>query len=292
MINRTYLQSNNAQLKLGLIGAGIQASRTPAMHEREAAAHGLECHYQLIDLETLGLAADRLPDLVEEAERSGFAGLNVTHPCKQLVLPVLTDISADAETIGAVNTVVFSDGRRFGHNTDWLGFREGFRRRLPGVSLERVVQLGAGGAGAATAYALMKMGARHLDVFDPDQRRCHALVDRYSDAFGQGRIGIATNIEAGLARADGLVHATPIGMKSHPGLPLSSALLRSGLWVAEIVYFPLETELLSAARAAGCRTLDGSEMAVYQAIEAFRLFTGMEADPERMHRHFLAQAPN
>ena len=167
-----------------------------------------------------------------------------------------------------------------------------FSAAYPAFLLERVVQLGAGGAGAATAYALMKMVGGDPDIVDPDRRRCLALVDRYIEAFGPGRISLATNIEASLAVADGLVHATPTGMKSHPGLPIPGSLLRSSLWVAEIVYFPLETELLSAARGAGCRTLDGSGMAVYQAIEAFRLFAGMEADPERMHRHFIAQAPN
>lgn len=259
------------------------------MHEREAAEHGLICEYRLIDLETPGLSADALPQILGEAERSGFAGLNITHPCKQSVLPLLTDIYADAGLMGAVNTVVFFEGRRFGHNTDWLGFRDGFLRGLRGVSLERVVQLGAGGAGAATAYALLKMGAGHLELVDPDETRCQALVDRYCAAFGSGRISVAKDIEASLAVADGLVHATPTGMKSYPGLPLPGALLRSNLWVAEIVYFPLETELLRAARAAGCRTLDGSGMAVHQAIEAFRLFTGLEADPERMHQHFLSQ---
>ncbi len=259
------------------------------MHEREAAEQGLLCEYRLIDLETLGLEADALPQILEEAERSGFAGLNITHPCKQSVLPLLTDISADAGLMGAVNTVVFFEGRRFGHNTDWLGFRDGFLSGLRGVSLERVVQLGAGGGGAATAYALLKMGAGRIDLVDPDQGRCELLVDRYSAAFGPGLISVVTDIEASLAAADGLVHATPTGMKSHPGMPLPGALLHSRLWVAEIVYFPLETELLRAARTAGCRTLDGSGMAVHQAIEAFRLFTGLEADPERMHQHFLSQ---
>lgn len=288
MTKLSYLHGNHASLKLGLVGAGIQASRTPAMHEREAAEHGLTCKYQLIDLDALGLQADALPEILDEAESAGFAGLNITHPCKQSILPLLTDISADAGIIGAVNTVVFCDGRRLGHNTDWLGFRDGFLRGLAGVPLERVVQLGAGGGGAATAYALMKMFAGHLALVDPDHRRCQALVDRYSAVFGPGRICATTDIEASLAAANGLVHATPTGMKSHPGLPLPGALLRGSLWVAEIVYFPLETELLRAARAAGCRSLDGSGMAIHQAIEAFRLFTGLEADPERMQRHFLA----
>ena len=289
MIESIHLRGKGAKLLLGLVGAGIQESRTPAMHEREAAEHGLLCEYRLIDLETLGLEADALPEILEEAEHSGFAGLNITHPCKQSILPFLTDMSADAGLMGAVNTVVFFEGRRCGHNTDWLGFRDGFLRGLRGVSLERVVQLGAGGGGAATAYALLKMGAGHLDLVDPDETRCQALVDRYGAAFGPGRISVAADIEASLAVADGLVHATPTRMKSYPGLPLPGALLRSNLWVSEIVYFPLETELLRSARAVGCRTLDGSGMAVHQAIEAFRLFTGLEADPERMQQHFLAQ---
>ena len=97
----------------------------------------------------------------------------------------------------------------------------------------------------------------------------------------------STDIAASLATADGLIHATPTGMHGHPGIALAPALLRSDLWVAEVVYFPLETELLRAARAAGCPTLDGSGMAVHQAVEAFRLFSGLEADAERMRRHFV-----
>lgn len=283
------MDGNRKRLLLGLIGAGIQASLTPGMHEREAQEHGLLCLYQLIDLEVLGLRADALPELLTAAERMGFAGLNITHPCKQLILPLLNDLSDDARAIGAVNTVVLRDGRRSGHNTDWVGFRENFAHGLPDAALGRIVQLGAGGGGAATAYALLKMGAGCLTIVDPDAERCAALVERYGAVFGGERIRASSDIEASMADADGLVHATPTGMVGHPGLPLPAALLRRDLWVADIVYFPLETELLRAAREAGCRTLDGGGMAVHQAIEAFRLFTGLEADAERMRRHFLAQ---
>ena len=93
-----------------------------------------------------------------------------------------------------------------------------------------------------------------------------------------------------MAAADGLINCTPTGMAKYPGLPLPAALLRPALWVAEIVYFPLETELLRAARALGCRTLDGGGMAVFQAVGAFRLFTGIEPDAGRMLRHFAAMA--
>ena len=122
-------------LLLGLIGTGIQLSRTPAMHMREAAAQGVGCVYRLIDLTELGLGAEALPELLTAAERMGFDGLNITHPCKQAVVPLLTEMSPEAEALGAVNTVVLRGGRRIGHNTDCSGFAEGFRRQLPDVAL-------------------------------------------------------------------------------------------------------------------------------------------------------------
>jgi shikimate dehydrogenase len=257
------------------------------MQEREAAEHGLVCLYQLIDLQCLGLSADALPELLIAAGRMGFHGLNITHPCKQRVLPLLTDLSSDAAALGAVNTVVLRDGRRWGHNTDWLAFSASFRRGLPGAPIGRIVQLGAGGAGAATAYAMLKMGAGHITVVDLDPVRADALAARCSTLFGEGRISVSKDLAAILAAADGLIHATPTGMHGHTGRAVPAELLRGDLWVAEVVYLPLETELLRAARAAGCRTLDGSGMAVHQAVEAFRLFSGLEPDTERMHRHFV-----
>ncbi len=274
------------RLLLGLIGSGIQASLTPAMHEREAAENGIHCLYRLIDLDRLGLGPDALPDLLLAAEKMGFGGLNITHPCKQLVLPWLTDLSEDCRALGAVNTVVLRDGRRSGHNTDWLAFGESFRAGLQGVSIRRIVQLGAGGAGAATAYAMLKMGAGHITIIDLDPGRAERLTARCAGLFGGERVSTGTGLASALAAADGLIHATPTGMPGHPGIALAPALLRHDLWVAEIVYFPLETELLRAARAAGCPTLEGSGMAVHQAVEAFRLFSGVQPDPERMRRHF------
>ncbi len=272
----------------GLVGAGIQASRTPAMHEREADEQGLRAVYKLIDLDRLGLGVEALPELLVAAKRMGFAGLNVTYPCKQAIIPLLDDLSEDARALNAVNTVVIRDGRAIGHNTDWSGFAEGFRRGLPEAKLDRVVQLGAGGAGAAVAHAALTLGARELAIFDVDAARSAELAASLSQRFGAGRAVGGTDLAAAMARADGLVHCTPTGMAKLPGLPLDAALLERRHWVAEIVYFPLETELLRVARAQGCRTVDGGGMAVFQAAGAFRLFTGREPDAERMRRHFLS----
>ena len=270
----------------GLIGKGIGRSKSPALHQQEADALGLRCLYQLLDLTVLGLSVADLPRLLSSAELTGFAGVNITHPCKQAVIPLLHELSEEARAIGAVNTVRFANGKRHGFNTDAQGFAESFQRGLPDAARDRVVQIGAGGAGAATAYAMLKLGVGVLSVFDVDVGRAAALADSLGRIFGAARIGVAQELPVALATADGLVQATPVGTREHPGMPLSERLLRPDLWVAEIVYFPLETPLLRTARAMGCRTLDGGGMAVFQAAAAFEIFTGKKADRERMLRHF------
>jgi shikimate dehydrogenase len=269
---------------VGLIGSGIGPSLSPALHEREADRQGLRLVYRLIDIDTLGVPPEAVGDLLRAARDLGFDGLNITHPCKQLVIEHLDALAPQAEALGAVNTVVFEDGRAVGHNTDVTGFAASFARGLPDAPLERVVQLGAGGAGAAVAHATLTLGAERVTVVDALPERAAALAGSLNRAFGEGRAAAApperrTEL---LAQADGIVHATPTGMAAHPGLPLPAELLHSGLWVAEVVYRPLETELLRTARALGCATLDGGGMAAFQAADAFRLFTGREPEAARM----------
>lgn len=278
--------NRNTTILAGLIGAGIQASRTPALHEREGDAQGLRYLYRLIDLDQLKLDSAALPDLLLAAERMDFTGLNITFPCKQAIIPLLDELSPESQGIGAVNTVVLKNGKRIGHNTDCLGFAEGFRRGLPGVAVERVVQMGAGGAGAAVAHALLSEGVQLLSIFDVDIHRAQSLADNLNQHFGPGRAVAGHDLSGAMAVADGLVNTTPMGMQKLPGTPVPATLLRAHLWVAEIVYFPLETELLRNARALGCRTLDGGNMAVFQAVKAFELFSGVVPDAQRMLAHF------
>lgn len=273
-----------AEFLIGLIGTGIQASLSPAMHMREAEALGRRHVYRLIDLTALGLGVEALPDLLTAAERMGFNGLNITHPCKQLVLPLLTELSEDARAIGAVNTVVLRDGRRIGHNTDASGFASSFRRGLPGAAVRRVVQFGAGGAGSAVAHAMLGLGAERLVLVDTDVGKVEALVEGLRARFGVGRAEAGS--VADVAGADGVINATPLGMAAHPGQAVATSALAARQWVADVVYFPLETALVAGARAMGCRVLPGGGMAVFQAVEAFRLFTGLEPSAERMLGHF------
>jgi shikimate dehydrogenase len=273
-------------IKVGLIGASIQQSKSPFMHETEAAALGLDLEYELLDLKAMAVGPEALPELLRQVEGEGYAGVNVTHPCKQAVIPLLDHLAEDAAMIGAVNTVVFRDGKRHGYNTDEWGFRESFRRQMAGAPLERVLQIGAGGAGAATAHAMLQLGARRLSILDADSGRAQALADKMAVKFGAGRASVARDLEAAVNDAQGLVQATPVGMADHPGMPLPASRLRPDLWVAEVIYFPLETELLATARRLGCRTIDGGGMAVLQAAKAFELFTGVTPDAERMLARF------
>jgi shikimate dehydrogenase len=270
-------------LVCGLIGAGIQGSRSPALHEQEGAAQGLRYVYRRIDLDVLRLGNEALPELVLAAERMGFAGLNVTYPAKQAIIPLLSELSEDSRALGAVNTVVLKEGKRIGHNTDCTGFSAAFRRGLPDAKRDAVVQLGAGGAGAAVAHAAVALGVGKLMIFDVDGRKASALAAKYP-----GRAVAVEDAAEALRGADGLIHCTPTGMASMPGIAIAPELLKPSQWVADIVYVPLETGLLKAARARGCRTLDGGGMAVFQAAAAFELFTGKKADAERMLRHFAA----
>jgi shikimate dehydrogenase len=272
----------------GLIGQGVKPSLTPEMHEREAQRQGLRYVYKTIDLRSDQLDPVRLRRLLAYAIDLGFDGLNITHPIKQAMVPLVDDVAPDVAAIGALNTVVIAEGTTVGYNTDVVGFDAAFRAGLDDVRLDDVVLLGAGGAGTAVAHALSKAGVSRLHVVDPDTARVAHLIASVE------RLGRSTDVSAlapdelrsSLARAAGVVNATPIGMADHPGTPIPVDALRSDLWVADIVYRPLQTELLRGARKRGCRVLNGAGMAVNQAAAAFHLITGRPADPEAIARDF------
>lgn len=272
----------------GLIGSGVGPSLTPALHEREGARHRLNYIYRTVDITALEVPPEAVGELVRTSMYFGFDGLNITHPCKQLVIPHLDELSPEAAAVEAVNTVVFDQGKAIGHNTDVTGFRRSFARGLPDAATGIVVQIGAGGAGSAVAHALLTLGVSHLILADIDTARAGRLASRLEQQFGQGRVRHVDlqQLPEAAASADGIVNATPLGMAAHPGAALPTELLRPELWVADIVYRPLATELVVAAEAAGCMVLNGAGMAVFQAVDAFALITGREPNVEAMLADF------
>lgn len=281
----------HGRILTGLAGRGILESRTPWMHEQEADAQGLRMVYSLFDFTDRHWQDDDLPRLLDAAQRVGFAGLNVTFPFKQSIIPLLDELSPGAAAIGAVNTVAFRDGRRIGYNTDVTGFAEGFLAGLADVPRDAVLQLGCGGAGSATAHALLSdIGAGKLILTDTDPARAEALRAQLAATYGAGRVAVSDDALASAATVDGIVNATPMGMAKFPGLPIAADAIAPRHWVAEIVYFPLVTAFLAEAARKGCRMVDGSGMAVGQAAAAFEIFTGKAPDRARMNASFTAFA--
>lgn len=279
--------SGSDAVLIGLVGEGIQQSHAPLLHQGEADRQGIRLLYTTIDSGPLNLTTADLPAVLRWARRLGYRGLNVTHPFKQAIVDHLDELCGDAAVLGAVNTVVFADGRRYGHNTDAPGFRRSFALSFAEARRDRVVQLGAGGAGAAVAHALLSLDVGRLTLVDVDPNRAERLAAVLASGHGPDRVRVSTSerLSAELAEADGVVNATPVGMAHHPGSPVPEADLRPDLWVTDIVYRPVDTALLRAARAVGALTLHGGGMNAFQAVAAFELFTGRPADSAAMLAH-------
>ncbi len=272
----------------GLLGQGIGPSLSPELHEREALRQGLRYTYKLVELHDGELHPDRLRELLAHAVRLGFDGLNVTHPVKHAMAPVVDELAPEAAALGAINTIVVEDGTTRGHNTDVTGFALAVREGLSDVRRDRVVLVGAGGAGTAVAHALTGLGVDTLAVVDTDPARARRLAESLGEVRDRMAVDVAApdRLPELLGGAAGLVNATPLGMAAHPGSPVPPGLLHHDLWVADIVYRPLRTELVRAADAAGCRVLTGAAMAINQAADAFELITGRPADRAAMAADF------
>jgi shikimate dehydrogenase len=272
----------------GLIGRAIQHSRSPAIHEAEARELGLPLAYRLVDFDALGLADARLDELVRLLAGMGFSGCNVTYPFKQQAMASCTSLGDAAATLGAVNTLVFGDGEVRGENTDWQGFSWLVELEFGAVVGQRIAQIGAGGAGSATAYALARLGVGQVLLYDPAPGRAAELAARLSPAFATCTFIPCESAEQAISKADGVVNATPVGTEKLPGTPFPPALMQAGQWLADIIYAPWETEVLAAARRQGQKTANGASMVVGQAAEAFRIITGAQPDSARMLARLLA----
>jgi quinate/shikimate dehydrogenase (NAD+) len=277
------------RILLGLIGANIMGSLSPALFADAFVAAGIDGFYHLMDVDCL--RERRLPQLLDAIKAAGFAGTNITYPFKQDILPLLDTVDPEAAQIGAINTVAIApDGRTTGYNFDRRGWRHSFEESLGPGSAQgaNVVQVGAGGAGRAVAFALMDLGVALLVLHDRDGARANALCSDLAKYYGASCCRVARDLERELAAADGVVNATQMGMRGFPGNPVPVSALKSSHWVADVIYTPIETEFIKAAAAKGARMLSGGGMCAHQAVEAFRLFTGITPDVTRLHSVFAA----
>jgi shikimate dehydrogenase len=265
----------------GLIGAPIAHSASPAMHEQAAHDLGVRCYYQLI--EVAGADREHLRVLLDEVRRRGFAGVNITFPYKEAVVGLLDELSPDAAAIGAVNTVVVRNNRLIGYNTDTTGFARAAASIVAHSGKGSVAVIGAGGVGKAIAFALLKLGIVELRIFDADRAKADRLALLLQP---RGRAVVADSVEDAVQGAIGVVNATPVGMLPSRASPVPEGLLHRGLWIADAVYFPLWTPLLIAAKAKEAQVMTGRDLAIYQAADAFELFTGLAPSTAAMAKAF------
>ena len=278
---------NRRNVLIGLIGANIQKSLAPALHADALADAGLDGYYHLMDVDLL--PGRRLGQLLDAIKTAGFAGANVTFPFKQDVMPLLDAVDPECAQVGAVNTVtIAAGGRAIGYNTDRIGFRRSFEDSLGHGSAEgaTVVLVGSGGAGRAVAFALMDLGVATIVLYDRDDGRTKALMADLSSLYGASSCRLAYDLERDVAAAHGVVNATPVGMHGIPGNPVPVSGLKATHWAADVIYSPIETAFVRAAAAKGARVLTGGGMCVHQAVESFRLFTGIAPNAARMLRTF------
>ena len=266
----------------GLIGYPIAHSAAPAMHEQAAATLGVHCHYQLIEVKDAG--RDELRAMLEGIRRLGFAGVNVTFPYKEAVVDLLDDLAPDARAIGAVNTIVVDGARLVGHNTDATGFSRAIEPLLASAPRGPIALIGAGGVGKAIAFVLAGLGVAGIRIFDADAAKAAQLAAQLRDRDAIHATSVAIAVEG----AAGLVNATPVGMLPSRDTPVPVALLHPAMWVADAVYTPLWTPLLTAARAKGASVLTGRDLAINASADAFKLFTGLTPPHAAMANAFDA----
>ena len=197
----------------------------------------------------------------------------------------LEELSPGAQAIGAVNTVVVRDGRLIGHNTDTTGFARAITELVRDPAQSIVAVIGAGGVGKAITFALAGLDVAEIRIFDTDRAKATQLAGQIGK---RGKTDVAGSVEDAMRGVTGVVNGSPVGMLPNRGTPVPDALLHKGLWVADAVYTPLWTPLLNAAKAEGAEVMTGRELAIYQAADAFELFTGLKPSAVEMGNAFDA----
>jgi shikimate dehydrogenase len=273
-----------------IIGFPLGHSMSPPLHNAGFAALGLDVHY-----EAWAIPADELAGAVARVRDDEMLGMSVTVPYKQSVMPLLDEIDPAAAAIGSVNTIVKRDGRLVGYNTDKDGFIRSLREAGCDPRGMRALVLGVGGAERAVAYGLVEAGVASIALAGRNPERLRAAATQLANTKPRevviATLGFETDaLAVAASEADIIVNCTPIGMRHSPqeaDSPLSRGALRADLWVVDIVYNPLETNLLRSAREIGAHAVDGLGMLVFQGVAQQLLWTGAEPPGDIMREAAL-----
>lgn len=273
-----------SSIRLGLIGDNIKRSKSPLLHTLAGELCGLDVRYDTLIPAELDASFEAI---FEHCRSSGYRGINVTYPYKEMVVPLLQIDDPRVAAIGACNTVLFEDDRARGFNTDYSGFAAAFRAAFPGSRPGIIAMAGAGGVGKAIGFALADLGAIALRLFDHDLVKAETLKNTLANVAPDTAVSLAETIEEAVAGADGLINCTPLGMVGHPGTAFPKSLIGSQLWAFDAVYTPVDTEFLRAAHSRGLETVSGYELFFHQGVEAFQIFTSREVDYPALREKLL-----
>lgn len=278
------------KIKLGLLGNNLGRSRAKNLHELLGELYGLDVTYEPMDLLNRPGAVSIAAEL-ERCRAEGFTGVNVTHPYKQRAFAHVTTVPDFPEGLTSVNTVLFTPDVMLADNTDFSGFCRAFVSQFgENFNPGRVLMLGAGGVGVAIAHGLKRLGADEMVIHDVRRETAQDLVERLSEVNLPARLAQA-DLVAEMQNTDGLVNATPIGMFQYPGNPFPAAGFGPQRWAFDAIYTPENTEFLQQCRQRDIKTLSGFLLFLFQGLDAFKHFTGVTAEAEKVKRLFLERYP-
>jgi len=262
------------------MGSGISQSRMPRLQHYLGSLAGLEIDYGLIDGE--GIAGFDPCERVGQTRTGGFHGLNITHPYKQRIHPLIDRPAINGhERIGSYNTLKFEAGEITGANTDFSGFIRGYRYHRGGRGPGHVVICGAGGVGRAVTFALLALECAHISIFDLSESQAGSLASALKKEGGSASVITSEQLPATMCEADGLVNCTSLGMYKHAGNAFPADAIGGQVWAFDAVYTPLNTDFLKLCRKAGLQCISGFDLWIFQGLDAFQIFTGIEVEADK-----------
>jgi len=269
---------------IGIIGHPVEHSLSPLMHNYAFSLLKLPFHYSAFDVEPA-----EIKNAIKSVRALGMAGLNVTVPHKEKVLPFLDRLDDEAKIMGAVNTIYLDRGKLVGTNTDGIGFIRSLKANRFSPKGKDVSMIGAGGSARAIGLSLLRSGISSLTIINRSQANGRKLVKEL-EKYGTVLFAKAGSKESALAVSGSslIVQTTPVGMKRGDPLPLKGIVFSRGQYLYDIIYAPCETKLLKKGKWEGAKTINGLEMLVYQGGESFRIWTGRKF-PEAKVLNYLRQ---
>lgn len=263
-------------MNLGLIGLSIQKSCSPQIHQLMGELNNIPLLYRLhVPVEN---SREAFADILNSVRNKDYQGVNVTYPFKQLALDYCDSFDLSVELVGATNTLKITDQEVIAFNTDYSGFIRGYLHRLGSLAAGKVLLIGAGGVGRAIAFALFKLGATEVVIYDLSEQAAVSLAQSINDAGLQASTIKINSLTEVAQTCDGLVNCTPVGHYTNPGLPIEKDAIKTQVWAFDAVYTPVDTQFLECCAEAGLGIVSGFDLFFYQALNAFEIFTGIEAN--------------